>query len=303
MLWIGMLSIGLAVGLGLYLMMGTAVTADGLAADQIAEQQGTSASRRERDRTDEDLSSLYKRFGALAKRFTPSDYLHRVQHKLDLAGNPRNWGPDRLLAFKGFGLLIGGLLGLLIGAKQGGLLLFAAPAGGAAAGLFLPDVWVRNLGEKRQVDLQKGLPDAMDMLTICVEAGLGFDAAIGRVARNLDGPIAEECSRVLQEMQFGMSRSEAMRSLVSRTDVPELRSFVSAVIQSTELGISIGDVLREQSKEMRIKRRQRAEEKAQKLQVKLLLPLITCLLPAMFTVVLGPAAIELIHFFKQTKGG
>jgi tight adherence protein C len=103
-------------------------------------------------------------------------------------------------------------------------------------------------------------------------------------------------------MQFGMSRSEAMRALVSRTDVAELRSFVSAVVQSTELGISIGDVLREQSKEMRIKRRQRAEEKAQKLQVKLLLPLITCLLPAMFTVVLGPAAIELIHFFAKANG-
>jgi tight adherence protein C len=300
MLWIGMLAIGLAVGLGLYLMMGTAVTADVLAADQMAEQQAVTAARRDRD--SENLPSSYKRMGAVAKRFTPADYLHRVQHKLDLAGNPRSWGPDRLLAFKGFGLLIGGLLGLLVGAKQGGLLLLISPVIGAALGLFLPDVWIRNLGEKRQLELQKGLPDAMDMLTICVEAGLGFDAALGRVARNLEGPIAEETARVLQEMQFGMSRTEAMRALVSRTGVPELRSFVSAVIQSTELGISIGDVLREQSKEMRIKRRQRAEEKAQKLQVKLLMPLITCLLPAMFTVVLGPAAIELIHFFSQANG-
>jgi tight adherence protein C len=301
MLWFGVLSIGLAVALGLYLMMGTAVTAEGLAEQQVAEQHAATLARREKDREGDDLPSVYKRMGAVAKRFSPSDYLQRVQHKLDLAGNPRNWGPDRLLAFKGFGLVIGGLLGLLIGAKQGGLLLLASPVAGAALGLFLPDVWVRNLGEKRQIELQKGLPDAMDMLTICVEAGLGFDAALGRVARNLEGPIAEETARVLQEMQFGMSRSESLRSLVGRTDVPELRSFVSAVIQSSELGISIGDVLREQSKEMRIKRRQRAEEKAQKLQVKLLLPLITCLLPAMFTVVLGPAAIELIHFFAQAK--
>jgi tight adherence protein C len=302
MLWIGMLAIGLAVGLGLYLMMGTAVTAEGLAADAMAEQHAISGMRRERDREGEQLPSFYKRMGALAKRFTPADYLQRVQHKLDLAGNPRSWGPDRLLAFKGFGLLIGAMLGLLVGAKQGGLLLFVSPVCGGAFGLFLPDFWIRNLGEKRQLELQKGLPDALDMLTICVEAGLGFDAALGRVARNLEGPIAEETARVLQEMQFGMSRSEAMRALVSRTDVPELRSFVSAVVQSTELGISIGDVLREQSKEMRIKRRQRAEEKAQKLQVKLLLPLITCLLPAMFTVVLGPAAIELIHFFAKANG-
>ena len=169
------------------------------------------------------------------------------------------------------------------------------------AGLVAPDLIVRNLGEKRQLTLQRQLPDAMDMLTVCVEAGLGFDAAVGRVARNLTGPVAEECARVLQEMQFGMSRTEALRSLAARTDVAELRTFVAAMVQSAELGISIGDVLREQSKQMRIKRRQRAEERAQKLQVKLLLPLITCLLPAIFVVVLGPAVIHLMKFFAAAN--
>jgi tight adherence protein C len=141
------------------------------------------------------------------------------------------------------------------------------------------------------------------MLTVCVEAGLGFDAALARVARNLEGPMAEECARVLQEMQFGLSRTEALRALANRTDVPEIKIFVSALIQASELGISVGVVLREQAKEMRVRRRQRAEEKAQKLPVKILLPLITCLLPAMFVVVLGPAAIKIVHTFATLGGG
>ena len=139
------------------------------------------------------------------------------------------------------------------------------------------------------------------MLTVCVEAGLGFDAALGRVARNQTGPMAEECARVLQEMQFGKSRVRgAAGDWSSAPTSAELRTFASAIVQSSELGISIGDVLREQSKQMRVQRRQRAEEKAQKLQVKLLLPLISCLLPAMFIVVLGPAVIQLAHFFKAS---
>jgi tight adherence protein C len=157
------------------------------------------------------------------------------------------------------------------------------------------------LGQRRQEQLRRGLPDAIDMMTVCVEAGLGFEAALSRVARNLTGPFAEECARVLQEMQIGLSRSQALRAMIDRTDVPELRSFVTAVVQSGELGISIGDVLREQSHQMRVVRRQRAEEKAQKLQVKLLFPLITCLLPAMFVVILGPALLQIMNFFQHKQ--
>jgi tight adherence protein C len=139
-----------------------------------------------------------------------------------------------------------------------------------------------------------GLPDAVDMMTVCVEAGLGFDAALSRVALNVEGPIASEFARVLQEMQFGMSRTEALRSMVNRTDVAEIRTFVSSMIQSSELGISVGNVLREQAREMRVRRRQRAEEKAQKLPVKILFPLLLCMLPAMFVVVIGPAGINIL---------
>ena len=195
--------------------------------------------------------------------------------------------------------LIGGVtLGLLFGAKYGFVVIVSLAVAFGALGMFVPDLLVRNLGEKRQLELQRRLPDAIDMLLVCVEAGMGFDAALGRVARNLDGPVAEECARVLQEMQFGMSRTEALRALVGRTDVVELRTFVGSMVQSSELGISIGEVLREQSRQLRIRRRQRAEEKAHKLQVKLLMPLITCLLPAIFVVVLGPAIIHLAQFFS-----
>ena len=211
---------------------------------------------------------------------------------------PAQLGAGTAARVRGFGLVAGVLLGLLVGVKHGGALALLAPSIGAVGGFFVPGIVLKNMAEKRQIEVRKGLPEALDMLTVCVEAGLGFDAALGRVARNQAGPTAEECARVLQEMQFGKSRAEALRALSERTDVAELRSFASAIVQSSELGVTIGDVLREQSRQMRIHRRQRAEEKAQKLQVKLLLPLISCLLPAMFVVVLGPAVIQLTHFFK-----
>lgn len=240
------------------------------------------------------LPSLYRRFAGLTRHLTPANYGRHLQHKLDIAGNPREWGAERVMAFKGIGLVLGLLLGLLIGSKHGlGVVFF--PIIGSAAGFFLPDVWINNLGEHRQQNLRLGLPDAIDMMTVCVEAGLGFDSALARVAQTLDGPVASEFARVLQEMQFGKSRSDALRALTDRTDVSELRTFVSAILQSSELGISVGDVLRAQAKEMRTKRRQRAQEKAQKLPVKMLLPMLTCLLPAMFIVVLGPAIINIVH--------
>ena len=130
---------------------------------------------------------------------------------------------------------------------------------GGAIGFFLPDVLLYNSGHKRQSKIQIHLPDAIDMLTICVEAGLGFDAALAQVARNTNGPLAAEFARSLQEMQIGKSRSQALRAMADRTTVPELRVFVSALVQATELGIPVAQVLREQAKEMRVRRRQRAE--------------------------------------------
>lgn len=301
---LGLLALAAAVVLGVY-----ALTVDAPAAETVefspvlgASHPGagtTTAVPAGRAKADPgELPALLDRSRAVARKLTPSNYAERLQRRLDLAGNPTAWPAARVLAFKGLGLVFGALSGLVL-AAHGGITVILYPAIGGAVGFFLPDVLVKNMGQKRQIQLLKGLPDALDMMTVCVEAGLGFDAALARVARNLDGPMAEECARVLQEMQFGKSRTEALRALVDRTDVTELRTFVSSLIQAAELGISIGVVLREQAKEMRVRRRQRAEEAAHKLPVKILLPLVLCLLPAMFDIILGPALINIFHMLSN----
>ena len=146
------------------------------------------------------------------------------------------------------------------------------------------------------------MPDALDLLTISVESGLGFDAALAQVARNTDGPLAEEFARVLQEMQIGLGRGAAMRALGDRTHVPELKGFVSAMVQADALGIPVAQVLRVQSREIRTKRRQRAEEQAQKVAIKILIPLIFCILPCLFIAVLGPAALGIMEAFSGRLG-
>lgn len=231
---------------------------------------------------------------ALALRLSPSGITTTLQRRLDRAGNPAAWTPDRVLAAKGVGLFVLGGLGALYGVRTVGLLIVGA-AVAATAGFFLPDLLLYNAGLKRQEKIQKALPDALDMLTVCVEAGLGFDAALAQVSRNTTGPLAAEFSRVLQEIQIGKSRSQALRAMTDRTTVPELRSFASALVQAGELGITIADVLREQAKEMRLRRKQRAEEKAQKVPVKILFPLVFCLFPSMFIVIIGPGAISIAN--------
>ena len=230
----------------------------------------------------------------LAVRLSPSGIGATLQRRLDLAGNPSGWTPDRILAAKGLGLFLLGGIGGLYGLRTIGLLVVGTAVGGAI-GFFLPDILLYNAGVKRQNRIQKALPDALDMLTVCVEAGLGFDAALAQVARNTPGPLAAEFSRVLQEIQIGKSRSQALRAMTTRTTVPELRTFVSALVQASELGIAIADVLREQAKEIRLRRRQRVEEKAQKVPVKILFPLVFCLFPSMFIVIIGPGVISIAH--------
>ena len=231
---------------------------------------------------------------ALGLRLSPAGTVSTLQRRLDTAGNPRRWDTDRILAVKALGLLVLGALGALYGLHSPVLGVLAAIVGGLA-GFFLPDLLLYNTAIKRQALIQSGLPDAMDMLTICAEAGLGFDAAMARVARYTEGPVAAEFSRALQEMQIGKSRTQALRSMASRTTVAELKAFVSALVQAGELGIPVADVLRVQANEMRLHRRQRAEEKAQQVPVKILFPLILCLFPALFVIVIGPGVISIMH--------
>jgi tight adherence protein C len=169
-----------------------------------------------------------------------------------------------------------------------------------AFGYVLPNVLLYNAGTKRASEMRNGLPDAMDLLTISVEAGLGFDAAVSRVAKNSDGPLSSEFARLLQEMQIGMGRTQAMRGMAERTSLPDLKSFCLAMVQADSLGIPIARVLRIQSQEMRVKRRQRAEEKAQQVPVRMMIPLVMFILPCLFLVILGPAGISIAENFSSS---
>jgi tight adherence protein C len=160
-------------------------------------------------------------------------------------------------------------------------------------GYYLPEWILRSRSGKRQKSIQRALPDALDLMSITVEAGLGFDAALERVSREMGGPLGEELYRVVQEMRLGKGRGEALRDLASRTTVEELKSFVLAMVQAEIFGISVSKVLHVQARELRTKRRQRAEEAAQKLPVKIVFPLILCIFPALLTILLGPAAISI----------
>ena len=233
----------------------------------------------------------------LSLRLSPSGTGDRLSRLLDLAGNPAGLTLERLLGFKGAGLILGGLVGVLLGGLSAKGLLFGVV--GAVGGFLLPDLWVMNIGAKRQDVLRRGLADALDMLTVCVEAGQGFDGAILQVARSVDGPVAGEFARVLAEIQIGKSRGAAFSSLSARTKVPEIRTFVTALVQADRLGLPIGSVLREQSVQMRMIRRQRAEEKAQKVPIKILFPMLLCIFPAMFIVIIGPGAIRMVDVFSK----
>jgi tight adherence protein C len=234
----------------------------------------------------------------VAYRLSPSGTSDKMTRRLDLAGNPASWTSERVMGAKGVGLLLGAVLGLLFGggmSAKGALFAVA----GAALLFFLPDLLLINLGMKRQDELRRGLADALDMLTVCVEAGQGFDAALMQVARSADGPIAGEFARVLSEIQIGKSRGDAFASLGARTSVSEAKAFVSALVQADRLGLPIANVLREQSVQMRLARRQRAEEKAQKVPVKILFPMLLFIFPAVFIVIIGPGAIRIIDTFSH----
>jgi len=242
---------------------------------------------------------LLSRFGGLGRSLSPQGTVGRLQRLLDRAGNPPGWPAERVVAAKGVGLLVlAALVGLMGLAAGGPGMVPLAAVIGAALGFFLPDLLVYNMGIKRQDELRSTLPDVLDTLTICVEAGQGFDGALAQVVRNGRGPLTGEMSRVLQEMRIGRSRVEALRGFAGRTTVPELRGFATAVIQASELGVPVAQVLREQAREMRVRRRQWAEEKAQKLPVKILFPTLFCLFPSLFVVILGPGVIKIIAAFS-----
>lgn len=242
------------------------------------------------------VEPMLARLRSVSERIAPGGTAERIARGLDKAGNPGGWSIEKIMAAKSVLMVVFAFLAiLLMGLGLKGLLI-AVAAG--AAGFFLPDLLVYNLGLKRQQELTKGLADALDMLTVCVEAGQGFDSAIMQVARTVPGPIGGEFARVISEMQIGKSRGQAFSSLGERVTTPEVKNFVSALVQADRMGLPVAAVLREQTREMRIARRQRAEEKAQQVTVKILFPLLLCIFPALFVVIIGPGAISIVDAFS-----
>lgn len=229
----------------------------------------------------------------------PAAHRAELKRRLRTAGNPRNMDAERFIALQVIGAA--GVLGLFITISlvvpltMATWLIIVLPL--VALAFFSPELWLRGMVADRKRRIVNQLPDMLDMLTISVEAGLGFDAALSKLVRNSKGPLAEEFARALKEIQAGVDRRHALRNLAERTDVPLLNTFIMSIIQAEMFGISISGVLKTQAREMRLKRRQRAEEQAQKAPVKLVFPLVFCILPTTLIVVLGPAVISIAKAF------
>jgi tight adherence protein C len=246
---------------------------------------------------DRTVEPVKEKLTETARRYTPAGYAENVKRKLMLAGSPARIDVDQFLVFKLLGacslpvwllfvfafLGAGGALGVLLT-----LLLWGIA-------FFLPDVAIAHRIEARQREIRRQLPEVLDLLTISVEAGLGFDQAVERTTAAVPGALSEEFRRMLAETRIGASRADALRALDARTDVLELRAFILAMLQADTFGVSIARILRTQADEMRVRRRQIAQELGQKAVVKMLPPMVFCIFPAFFVVILGPACIRIFE--------
>lgn len=228
--------------------------------------------------------------GVMASR-TPQSTLDSIRSQLELAGNPNNLTVADFLGIKGFGALFLGGIGLVATWTQpdiGILYQILAPVVGAYFGQMFPNMWLSGKITGRQQDIQDNLPDAMDLLTIAVEAGMGFEGAITKVVEKWDNALTAEFGRFLREQRMGVARRDALRNMALRSNVPDLSAFVAAIIQADQLGVSIARVLAVQSEQMRVKRRQRAEKAAAQAPLKMTFPMVLFMMPALWIVILGP---------------
>lgn len=244
------------------------------------------------------LGPAWDSFRRMGRTVTPAWQLKRMRRHVMLAGMGPG-GVEGLLALKAAGVVAGATLLPLavaaLGARFGSVVLWAIIGG--AFGFFLPDLWIARKGEARQQDIRRTLPETIDLMAIAVQAGMGLEGAIELVSRKLPGALGDELHRLLQEVQLGASRRQALQKLRERTEVPELSTFAMALIQADTIGSPVAEVLQSHAAEMRMLRRQRARETAAKLPVKLLFPLLLTIFPALMIVVVGPAAIAIVEAF------
>jgi tight adherence protein C len=248
------------------------------------------------------LGPLANSLGEKLSSLLPTKWVQALEKQLIAAGQPMTLRAYLALTVASFVLMcLFGLTMLSSGNFSGGLVPLMG-AGIAGAGLYLPKFWLSTRVKGRQKMITKSLPDAFDLITTCVEAGLGLDAALGRVAEKVEGPFSDEMAITMKEISLGKLRRDALKEMADRCQIPDLSTFITAVVQAESMGTSIATVLRVQAEQMRIRRRQRAEQQAQQAPVKMIFPLVLCIFPTLFIVILGPAAITVYETLIKDGG-
>jgi tight adherence protein C len=242
------------------------------------------------------LRPMIERLGSLLSRSTPQKARQDVLNRLELAGRPGNLTPEDFLAVRFAVAAVGAVIGLLIGWLLGNVVyLVIALVIGTILGYYVPVLWLKQKVDARRTEIQKGLPDALDLLVICVDAGLGFDAALARVTDKYKNALSDLLSKALREVSLGRPRLEALDEMGRNSGVEDLHNFMQAVIQSEQFGTGIGKILRIQADEMRRKRRQRAQERGAQATLKMMMPMVGCIFPTLWIILLGPALLILLR--------
>lgn len=245
-------------------------------------------------------ASCIKWSSKLALRISPAETLEKMKRKLQAAGNPYGIDVGAFMGLKVLSVFLLSLFGIFLSLNKGFGQVLKTGLSFGIAGYLIPEVWLNSRVAARKAEIQQDLPDVLDLLTVSVEAGLGFDAAIGKVVEKSRGALAQEFARLLQEIRVGRPRREALRELSDRLQVEDFSTFTATLIQADQLGVSIGKILRIQSETMRMRRRQRAEEAAMKAPVKILIPMVFFIFPVLLIVLLGPAILNLITVFRES---
>lgn len=287
------IAVGVTIGAAAVFIGGGVIKARASASRRLAGLRETRSDVLDKGFSERAVAPMFQGVGRFFMRYTPQGWGARVEKRLMIAGwAPRldgsSWAAVRVLA-----LIFGILLVVLVSNQLEGTSRVAGMVGAAALGVLGPDAILSRRVDERKGAMERDLPDVIDLLVISVEAGLGFEGALGRVVQNVPGELSDEFSRMLQETRVGVSRNVALRSLAERTDVDDLNTFIMALTQADAFGVSISRMLRVQADEMRIRRRLRAQERAFAAPVKMTFPLVLCIFPGIFVVLLGPAAIQI----------
>lgn len=303
MLTLALILFAVAIGGGLWAVLSTAddkatvrASLRQLEGYEVANVRDQELIKPVRERT---VVPVVDRLVGIARRYSPDGYVEKVRARMTSAGIYNPDAADRFMALRVVLIAMVPLAIILVFGvlAMSGMMAIALAALLSALLVLGPDAILSRKVEDRKGQIARKLPDVLDLLVISVEAGLGFEQALDRTVAAVPGPLTQEFARMLGEVRAGSSRADAMRAMEQRCDVPELRSFVLAILQADTFGVSIGRVLRAQADEMRIKRRQRAQEMAQKAPVKMMIPMVFCVFPALFIVVIGPAAISISNAF------